>query len=64
MGDPLLQSVKTTKSKNNDFLTRGSLLLFVKIGLNSVVAGLKMAQLLEISLSFLICGADPDGARV
>jgi hypothetical protein len=30
LGDPLLQSVTTTKSKNNDFLTRCSLLLFVK----------------------------------
>jgi hypothetical protein len=26
LGDPLLQSVTTTKSKNNDFLTRCSLL--------------------------------------
>ncbi len=30
LGDTLLQSVATTKSKNNDFLTRCSLLLFVK----------------------------------
>ncbi len=31
LGDLLLQSVTTTESKNNDFLTRCSLLLFVKI---------------------------------
>jgi hypothetical protein len=30
LGDPLLQSVTTAKSKNNDFLTHCSLLLFVK----------------------------------
>jgi hypothetical protein len=32
--------------------------------LNSAVAGLKMAHLLKITLSFLSCGAHPDGARV
>jgi hypothetical protein len=35
-----------------------------ELNLNSAVAGLKMAHLLEITLGFLICGAHPEGARV